>query len=65
MRYDIFKKLKLNKQGFLPCVIIQTGEEGIIIRISKDGDGLLVKTKRSGFVGIQEQWFNYTEIAVW
>lgn len=65
MRYDIFKELKLNKQGFLPCVVIKTGEKGIITQISKSGDGLLVKYHSNGLHSMQEQWFNYTEVAVW
>ena len=65
MRYDILKTLKLNKQGIRPCVVIQTGEEGIITQISQSGDGLLVKYHSHGMHSMQEQWFNYTEIAVW
>lgn len=65
MRYDIFKKLKMNKQGIRPCVIIQTGEEGNIIEMDKYHDKVLVVAKRHGFASIQKQWFNYIEIAVW
>lgn len=65
MEYNVFKKLKLNKQGFLPCVVIRTGEEGKIININHKGDGLLIKYKKHGFLGFQEEWFNYTEIATW
>lgn len=65
MRYDIFKTLKLNKQGFHPCVVIKTGEEGIITQISKSSDCLLVKYHSHGMHSMQEQWLNYTEVAVW
>lgn len=66
MRYDIFTNLKMNKHGIRPCVIIQTGEEGNIVKIDRCHDKLLVAAYRHGYEGlIQEQWFNYTEIAVW
>ena len=65
MRYDSFKKLKMNKQGIRPCVIIQTGEEGNIVEIDRYHDRLRVVAKRHGFTCMQEQWFNYTEIEVW
>lgn len=65
MRYDEFKNLKMNKHGIRPCVIISTGEPGKIIETRKNQDRLLVVAKRHGFVGMQEQWFNYTEISVW
>ena len=64
MRYDTFKNLKMNKQGIRPCVIIQTGEEGDIVKVDKNHDRLLVVVMRHGYI-IQEQWFNYTEIAIW
>lgn len=64
MRYDTFKKLELNKKSSLPCVIIQTGEEGKITGINKSLDKVLVYAKRYG-LGIQETWFNYTEVAIW
>jgi hypothetical protein len=65
MRYDTFKNLKMNKQGIRPCVIIQTGEEGNIVKVDKYHDRLLVVPMRHGYINIQEQWFNYTEIAIW
>lgn len=65
MRYDTFRKLKMNKQGVRPCVIIQTGEEGNIVEIDKNHDRLLVVAKRHGYAVMQEQWFNYTEIEIW
>lgn len=46
MRYDKFKTLKLNKQGFIPCVIIQTGEEGIIFEIDKNSGRVYVIARR-------------------
>ena len=65
MRYDTFKNLKMNKQGIRPCFIIQTGEEGNIVKVDKYHDRLLVVAMRHGYINIQEQWFNYTEIAIW
>ena len=65
MRYDTFRKLKMNKQGIRPCVIIQTGEEGNNIEMDKSHDRLLVVAKRHGYVAMQEQWFNYIEIEIW
>lgn len=65
MRYDTFKSLKLNKQGFRPCVIIQTGEEGKIFEIDKYHDRLHVIAKRHGYNIIQDQWFNYTKVEIW
>lgn len=55
MRYDTFRKLKMNKQGIRPCVIIQTGEEGNIVEMDKNHDRLLVVAKRHGYVVMQEQ----------
>lgn len=55
----------MNKQGTRPCVIIQTGEEGYIVKVDKYHDRLLVVVMRHGYINIQEQWFNYTEIAIW
>lgn len=65
MRYETFKNLKMNKQGIRPCVIIQTGEEGYIVKVDKYHDRLLVVAMRHGYINTQEQWFNYTEIAIW
>ena len=65
MRYDKFKELKLNKQGFLPCVIISTGEEGRIFEINRYRCELYVVARRHGFIEKQRQWFNYTEIETW
>lgn len=55
----------MNKQGIRPCVIIQTGEEGDIVKVDKYHDRLLVVAMRHGYINIQKQWFNYTEIAIW
>lgn len=55
----------MNKQGIRPCVIIQTGEKGNIVEVDKYHDRLLVVAKRHGYVVMQEQWFNYTEIEIW
>lgn len=55
----------MNKLGIRPCVIIQTGEEGNIVEMDKSHDRLLVVAKRHGYVAMQEQWFNYTEIEIW
>lgn len=65
MKYDSFKKIKMNKHGIRPCVIIQTGEEGNIVEIDKSHDKLLVVAKRHGYAVMREQWFNYTEIEIW
>lgn len=65
MRYDKFKKLKLNKQGFIPCFIIQTGEEGRIFEIDKNSGRVFVIAWRHGYAEKQQQWFNYTEIETW
>lgn len=65
MRYDTFKNLKMNKQGIRPCVIIQTGEKGNFVEVDKYHDRLLVVAKRHGYVVMQKQWFNYTEIEIW
>ena len=47
MRYDTFRKLKMNKQGIRPCIIIQTGEEGNIVEMDKNHDRLLVVAKKA------------------
>lgn len=65
MRYDKFKTLRVDKKHLLPCVIIQTGEMGHILSIDFPKDKVLVKAKRHGYAGYQEQWFNYVEIEVW
>lgn len=65
MRYDKFKKLKTDKKNPKPCVIIQTRELGYILSIDFAQDKILVKAKRCGLVGYQEQWFNYIEIETW
>lgn len=65
MKYDSFKKIKMNKHGVRSCVIIRTREEGSIVEIDKNHDKLLVVAKRHGYAVMQEQWFNYTEIEIW
>lgn len=65
MRYDKFKRLKTDKKNPQPCVIIQAGEYGHILGIDFANDKILVMAKRHGYVGFQEQWFNYIEIETW
>lgn len=65
MRYDKFKDLKLNNQGFMPCVIISTGEEGRIFEINRRRGELYVVARRHGYADKQHQWFSYIEIETW
>ena len=65
MRYDDFQRLRLNPKGDTPCVIIRTGEIGVILQLDKPHDKIMVKAKRHGHVGYQEEWFNYIEVETW
>lgn len=64
MRYDKFKCLKV-KKGITPCVIIRTGEEGVILDIDMYRDKIYVKARRHGYTCYQEEWFDYIEIETW
>lgn len=57
MRIEEFKKLKVGDQ----CVIIKTGEPGIVLHINRGTDDVQVTAKRAG-IGWSTEWFNYTYI---
>lgn len=64
MRYDNFKAQKY-KRGITPCVVISTGEEGVIIDMHKNADEIMVRITRPRYKGKHERWFNYVEIDTW
>lgn len=64
MRYDKFQELTY-KKGKTPCVVISTGEEGVILDVHRREDCILVKITRPRHIGERECWFNYMAVATW
>lgn len=58
MIYDEFVKLKVGDQ----CVIIKTGEPGIVTNINRERGDVQLKAKRY-CIGMTKEWYNYTYLA--
>lgn len=57
MTYDEFKKVKVGGH----CVIIQTGEPGVVTAVNPQRSEILLVAKRAG-MGNTKLWYNYTQL---